>query len=54
MEKLCIKSFKKDGMIFAEGCTYKFNYNPINGCIYVHSVWGYTDISKTIINEYFL
>lgn len=54
MEKLCIHSFSKDGLNFVEGCTYKINYNKIDGLIYISTVFGYTDISKSILNEYFL
>lgn len=54
MEKLCIKSFKKDGLTFIENCIYRVSYNSINGRIYIYNPFGYTDISKSILNDYFL
>lgn len=54
MEKMCIHSFSKDGLNFIEGCSYRINYNKIDNRIYVHNVYGYTDISKPALNRYFL
>lgn len=54
MEKICICSFSKDGLDFIEGCTYEITYNKIDNHIYVYNVYGYTDISKSELNEYFL
>lgn len=54
MGKLCIHSFSKDGLNFVEGCEYAITYNKIDSHIYVYNVYGYTDIPKTVLNEYFL
>lgn len=54
MERICIHSFTKDGLQFIEGCTYKISYNKIDNHIYLYNVYGYTDISKSILNEFFL
>lgn len=54
MDKICICSFSKDGLNFIEGCSYKITYNKIDNRIYVYNVYGYTDISKSSLNLFFL
>ncbi len=57
MKKTCIKTFEKDGCPFIAGYEYKIDvFNDLCGVtrIMAHSPFGYTDISKEILNHYFL
>lgn len=54
VEKLCINSFMKDGIPFASGCKYKVDFNPLNGKIYIYTVWGFTDITTEILQANFI
>ncbi len=54
MTKLCLKSFRYDGLPFAEGCTYEVEYNPIANKLIIYNPWGYTSISKELLNKYFI
>lgn len=55
MERTCLRTFAKDGLLFIEGCDYKITYNKIDGRLYIYSAFGqYTDISKQTISEYFI
>lgn len=53
-EYICLTDCQKDGLTFFKGNTYKVDYNSVDGRLYIYTIWGYTDISKTILNEYFL
>lgn len=53
-EVICICDFVKDGLQFVSGCTYNVDYNKVDGRLYIYTVWGYTDISKSTLNNYFL
>ncbi len=53
--KTCIKDFEKDGLIFPKGTDYNVSLNPVDGRIYLYTPDGrYTDVSKKLLNEYFL
>lgn len=52
-EYVCLKDCRKDGLTFIKGCTYKVDYNSVDGRLYIYTVWGYTDISKSMLNEFF-
>lgn len=54
MNRLCIKEFRLNGLIFAKGCEYKVNYNHVDGRIYISNPFGFTDIPKEILNTHFL
>lgn len=47
---ICLRDFRKDGLIFCKGCTYRVNYNPVDGRLYIYTVWGYTDIPKKMLD----
>lgn len=54
MERICIKEFMKDGLIFAKGVSYRVSYNPVDGRIYIYNPFGYTDISKQMLDYHFM
>jgi len=54
VKKLCIKDFKLDGLPFCKGTIYDVEYNPVDGRIYIYNVWGYTTISKYLLDKNFL
>lgn len=54
MQRLCLKDFKLDGLIFVKGVEYKMSFNPKDGLIYIYNPFGYTTISHGLINYYFL
>lgn len=54
MQRICIETFSKDGLTFHKGLSYKIEYNNVDGRIYVYTIWGYTNISKSALNNYFL
>lgn len=54
MEKLCVVTCRIDGLPFIAGETYKIERNPINGKLIIYNVWGYTSITLSELNRYFL
>lgn len=54
MKKICIHDFIVDGLQFCKGCEYKIEYNQYDNNIYIYNCFGYTIISKSILNNYFL
>jgi len=52
--KQCIESFYKDGLPFVAGNFYEFEFNPLDGRLYIYTVWGYTDISIEFLNRKFI
>lgn len=54
MIKTCIRSFRLNGLMFAAGNEYKVELNPVDGNLYIYTVWGYTTITTNWLNYYFI
>lgn len=52
-EYTCLKDFYKDGIPFGRGLTYSVELNSADGRLYIYTVWGYTTISKELLNKNF-
>jgi hypothetical protein len=51
---LCLVSFEKDTLLFVKGCEYTVRYNSMNDKLYIHALFGYTDIPKELLNDCFI
>ena len=54
MNRTCVAQFRKDGLDFIPGLEYKVDFNPIDKNLYIYTVWGYTTISTSQLNRYFV
>ena len=51
---LCIHNFKINCMPFVKGLKYEIEWNPIDERIYLYNPYGFTLVSKKLINKYFI
>lgn len=51
---LCIRDFKIGCMPFIKGLQYEIEWNPIDERIYLYNPYGFTPVSKELINKHFL
>lgn len=54
MTKLCLRDCVINDLQFYKGCEYKVEYNNYDCQLYIYHINGYTTISGSIINDYFL
>ena len=40
MKKICLRDCKMNGIILVKGVEYDIDWNPVNKCMFVRTVWG--------------
>lgn len=54
MKRTCIKEFEKDGLTFHKGVQFEIAFNYCNNKFYIYHPFGHIEISKEIIDYYFI
>lgn len=53
-KKICINEVVINGLIFVPSTQYDVEYNPSLHTFIIYHVFGYTDISKNVLDAYFI
>ena len=53
-KRLCIRDCKIDGLPFISGLEYYVDFNPLCQKLIINNLYGYTFISKEMLDKHFI